>query len=120
MHSVIGIGLNVNQVDFENNKSTSLYKETNKKLNIKSLVFEYISFFNQTMNDFQKQGEKNIHHIFDNHLWLKGEESRFIRDNETFTGIITDTDITGQINIEVDGALQSYKNGEIKFANRLE
>lgn len=120
MHSVIGIGLNVNQTDFENSKSTSLFIETQKTMNIKSLVFEFISFFNETLVEFQKQGEKNIHYFFDSHLWLRNKESKFIKNDKAFHGIIKETDLTGQINIEVNGSIQSFKNGEIKYAQRLE
>lgn len=83
------------------------------------MTFEFISFFNQTLNEFHKQGEKNIHNSFDSHLWLKNEESRFIKNNETFTGVIKNTDLTGQINIDVNGHIKSFNNGEIKYAERL-
>lgn len=120
MQSVIGIGINVNQVNFDNSKTTSINKELNKKLNIKSLVFEFISFFNQTLNEYQQQGEKSIHQYFDNHLWLKNQDSEFIKDGEVFQGTIKNTDITGQIIIAIDGNLTTFKNGEIKYSKRLE
>jgi BirA family biotin operon repressor/biotin-[acetyl-CoA-carboxylase] ligase len=119
MQSIVGIGLNVNQTEFENSKSTSLSAESNKNLNIKYLLFEYISFFNETLREFQQLGENHIHLFFDNHLWLKEVESKFIRNDEVFNGVIINTDKTGQINIDVNGDLKSYKNGEIKYAKRL-
>lgn len=119
MQSIIGIGLNVNQIDFDNDKSTSLFKESGKKLNIKSLLFEYISFFNEVLIEYQKHAEHQIHKIFDDLLWLKDKESSFIRKGEVFNGVIKNTDMTGQIEIEAKGSLRSYRNGEIIYIDRL-
>jgi len=119
MQSIVGIGLNVNQTDFENGKTTSLSKETSKTLNIKALVFEYISSFNETLKEYQIQGENHIHHFFDNSLWLKGIPSKFIWNDKIFEGIIKNTDKTGQIYIDIQGDTHSFKNGEIKYVQRL-
>ncbi|PHR47394.1 MAG: biotin--[acetyl-CoA-carboxylase] ligase [Fluviicola sp.] len=119
MYSIIGVGLNVNQTYFESSKSTSLSIETNKNLNIKSLLFEYISFFNESLDEYLKHGEKHVHNLFDQQLWFKGTETQFIFNDKIFNGIIKNTDTNGQIRIEVDGALRLFKNGEIKYIQRL-
>lgn len=119
MLSIVGIGLNVNQTDFENGKTTSLSIEASKNINLKALVFEYISHFNEVLNEYQKQGENHIHQFFDNYLWLKGISSKFIWNDKVFEGIIKNTDKTGQINIDIQGDTHSFKNGEIKYVQRL-
>lgn len=46
--SIIGVGINVNQSNFDGMRATSIYQATGKYKNIQELMFAFISSFNQS------------------------------------------------------------------------
>ncbi|MDX1651932.1 MAG: biotin--[acetyl-CoA-carboxylase] ligase [Brumimicrobium sp.] len=117
LQTVIGIGININQDQFDNLKATSLFLESGKRNQPKLLIYEFIREFNALMHIFLKEGAENIHERFDAVLWKKGQIQRFIEVSSSaeFKGKIIRTDPRGRLLVEVDNQIKKFGNGEIRY-----
>lgn len=118
--SIIGIGLNVLQTEFDFDNSTSIYLELNHSLD-KAKVFELlIQELNNTYTMFLQNAFLELKKTYLSKLWLLGVETTFERNNLSFKGIIRGTDKYGKLLIEEEGQLKTYDLKEIKFMLRNE
>ncbi len=118
--SIIGIGLNVLQTEFEFSGSTSVFSILNAPINketvLKLLLIELNNTYNQLVNKEFAQLKEN----YLKNLWLLGVETTFERDNTLLQGIIRGTDAFGRLEVEVAGEIETYDLKEIKFTLRNE
>ncbi len=119
-HSIIGIGLNVNQDRFEQAKSTSLYLESNKRYTPRILALEFCA----QLEDYFKQLNTNTIPIlkkrYDEQLWLKDQLSDFItHDKQRISGKIQGTNAQGDLIVVNSTETLTFSNGELQFADRL-
>ena len=116
---IIGIGINVNQTHFDFKNTTSLKIETKKNYLLKELVHELILCLNQRVHYFLKNGFQSTKKTFDEKLWLKDKISKYQAGNIFFEGTIRHTDEYGNLVIESNGKLKTFRNGEIIFLERM-
>jgi BirA family biotin operon repressor/biotin-[acetyl-CoA-carboxylase] ligase len=119
--SIIGIGLNVLQEDFDFINCTSILKESKKEILIKPVLNQLIYSLNQEFIHLQQHSFSVLEKNYTNNLWLLNESSEYETENgEKFIGIIKGTDSLGKLMIyrEDKSRLESFGLKEIKFTKR--
>ncbi len=111
--SIIGAGLNVNQIkfpDFER-KATSIFNETNKVNKIEGVMEK---FLRKMENRLQNSSERNKEDYLSK-LYLRDKVSVFLINNVKQNGIIKSVDSGGKLLIELENVIQSFDLKEVKF-----
>ncbi len=116
-HSIIGIGLNINQTEFINGRATSLRKiaqnplkydlsELLKKL-LENIEINYLKIKNDDYESLKTRYLANLYRF---------EEYHYFRKNgRQFLGQITGIDETGKLGIETDGNVIYFDFKEVEF-----
>ncbi|MEZ4908557.1 MAG: biotin--[acetyl-CoA-carboxylase] ligase [Saprospiraceae bacterium] len=113
--TIIGLGLNINQTDFENslNNATSVILEIGGKNNITGFaidiadeIFEY--YYDTDIENIRKEYEKNLFRI--------GEYSEFSDEkNNIFKGKIIGVKQNGQLIVNINGHLNFLNHHEARL-----
>jgi BirA family biotin operon repressor/biotin-[acetyl-CoA-carboxylase] ligase len=120
-HSIVGVGLNVNQELFPNNigKVSSLKLLSGKNIKNDELLIKLIQSISKFLN-FVMDKEFNILkvHYYDN-LYMFNKITRFIDDlNLEFKGKIVGIEESGKLLVETENKkIRKFNLKEIKFAN---
>ena len=98
--SIVGIGLNVNQTDFDESLATSLKLESKKEWEL-IRVLEYLLYrFNNYLESLDSN-KKEMHQLFDMHLYKRKEWLRMTSKKQgEFTGRIHSTMDNGMLVVE--------------------
>lgn len=119
--SIIGIGLNVLQKEFETINSTSISNESSTTINLKLVLNQLIYHLNQEFIHLAQKSFDLLEQNYIKHLWLKDEVSSFEKENgERFNGIIKGIDFDGKLLIYREDlkVIGTYGLKEIKFTKR--
>ncbi|MBB78199.1 MAG: biotin--[acetyl-CoA-carboxylase] ligase [Crocinitomicaceae bacterium] len=112
--SIIGIGLNVNQIHFEDFIATSVKKKTGKFESINDFLYVFIHSFNKVWNQYFHQVNLLDREYF-NYLYLKDVKSNYKDNSGVFSGIIRGVKSSGKLLIEKDNTRIEYGMKEIEF-----
>ncbi len=114
-HSVIGIGLNVNQVQFNNYlpKATSLKIERSKEFLLNILIDKLLINIQKRVINYRLGLDINIEYL--NSIFKKDIVSVFEIDSQMFNGIIRGVTDRGLIIIETENKLKKFDVKEIKM-----
>ncbi len=114
-HSVIGIGLNVNQVQFNNYspKATSLKIERGKFFSLNILIDKLLINIQKRVVNYRLGIDINIEYL--NSIFKKDIVSIFEIDSQIFNGIIRGVTDRGLIIIETESKLKKFDLKEIKM-----
>ena len=112
--SVVGIGINVNNNISEFTSATTM-AECLKTIPSFSELLEIICKKIEKNYFLMKQKPSMINELYHQNLFNKEEVQKFSKNSETFDGIIKSVNENGQLLVAVNGRLEFYKMGEIKF-----
>ena len=114
--SVIGIGLNVNQCEFEDCsfKATSLKLETGNDFDVLKLCGELYEFLLNRIASLKEGRFENILTEYNENLFARGQLVRIKKENFVFETTITAVSSTGQLLTE-DSIKRQFGFDEIKF-----
>ena len=112
--SIIGIGLNLNQVVFANPIAVSLTNLTHDKFDTNNMLNEVINSISHTYNELKKGSYKDINDEYQKLLYAKEEIKTFEADTR-FSGKIIGTDQIGRLLVQTSSGVQCYQNQEIKL-----
>ena len=116
-HSVIGVGVNVNQRKFKNlPNATSMFIETGREFSLDSLASRLGEIFSMNFLQYEKN-EGALLKYYNNQLFLKNTDSNFItKDGKRFSGKITRINKNGELIImKADKREVNYTENEIRF-----
>jgi len=115
--SVVGVGLNCNQIEFNKNipNPTSLKLETGVEITVsdvlKGVLAEFYTLYRQS-----KEESNIIHEKYKSSMYNFLQESRYQDSSGEFSGTIVNVDETGCLYVEdLDGKTRSYQFKEIQF-----
>ena len=116
--SVIGIGVNVNQTDFEDLPlASSLHLLTGKVFNVDEILFHFIENLKHYFSVFEMGSLEELKITYEKHLFRKNKPSTF-KDVEgnMFSGIIQSVSQNGNLQVLLeDNVLKEYGLKEIKL-----
>jgi BirA family biotin operon repressor/biotin-[acetyl-CoA-carboxylase] ligase len=113
--SIIGIGVNVNQIKFasEAENATSLAKITQSKINLqdfKSILYSCLDkYYNLLKNNNIPRG------LYVNNLMRLHQPSLYVVGEREISGIIKGIDKMGQLVVSIDNKEQAFQMGEIRM-----
>ena len=116
-HSVIGVGINVNQRKFKNLPiATSMFIETGREFSLETLASRLGEIFSKNFLQYEKN-EGALIKYYNNQLFLKNTDSNFItKDGKRFSGKITRINKNGELIImKADKREVNYTENEIRF-----
>ena len=122
--SIIGIGLNVNQTEFDPslpNPTSMLLQNTATPLEIHEILKEYMDIFRTYINRYMNitGGMSRLRRLYLSQMWRKDVHARFIdnSDGREFEGIIRGLNQIGLIMIEdiEKGELREFAFKEISY-----
>ncbi|PPK94361.1 BirA family biotin operon repressor/biotin-[acetyl-CoA-carboxylase] ligase [Nonlabens xylanidelens] len=109
--SVVGIGLNVNQVEFEGlPKAISLKNITGKEFELEVLLISFLNVLKNNLRDPLKVAQDYNKYLFKYRQVISFESS-----NAVFNGRVEGTDKDGKLILRVDNELKIYDLKELKW-----
>ena len=114
-HSVIGIGLNVNQRIFNDYhpKATSLSIELKKNFVLKEIKLKLLKSLQNNIEMYRKGANFDLKYI--DTLYMKGKVSVFESDSIRFNGIIRGVKDNGRLIVETSESVKKFAINEIKM-----
>ena len=116
--SVIGIGCNINQREFNdyNRKATSFFIEKDAEFDIKEIQYKLISCFEKRVMEYHRKGCAEMRKIYVSKMYLKDKESEFEIDKKRIFGIIRSVNSKGQLVLDIKGSKRKVvRLSEISF-----
>lgn len=120
--SIIGIGINVNQLIFDPallNRATSMHKILQRDVNLLELLAEILSHIEC---QYLKLKSGNFNSLRENYLeglYRFNEKALYRYNAETFEGVITDVASGGLLVIRSEGTEKEYNFKEVEFLNNI-
>ncbi|MCE2711363.1 MAG: biotin--[acetyl-CoA-carboxylase] ligase [Cryomorphaceae bacterium] len=114
-NSCVGIGINVNQTQFDVPYATSVKGETGQFHKVMDLLFVLISELNFWYDKLLENDLKTLDEEYLNRLYKFNEKGTFEDVNGIFEGVIAGVEVSGKLLIERDGFLKHYDLKEISF-----
>lgn len=114
--SVVGIGINVNQMFFSTAPNAISFKNIIKKDFEKEVVIAYLhTCIENAYNLMIEEKWTEIEDYYTLHLYKKGEKSSFLIQGEVKQGQIKFVDEYGRLVVEIDGRINTFGVKEILF-----
>ena len=113
--SIVGIGLNVNQKEFEWPKATSLCLEANQYFN-RNEIFEWIlEKLEMRYNQLKTKQFMLLRQDYYRSLFWMEEKHEFMSDGKIFSGTIKGVDEFGRLQISTENRLKGFNFKEVSF-----
>jgi BirA family transcriptional regulator, biotin operon repressor / biotin---[acetyl-CoA-carboxylase] ligase len=116
-YSIIGIGLNINQIEFQNTKATSLRNITGnpQQYDLSEILKNLLeniekNYFKIKNNDYELLKIRYL-----NNLYRFQEWHYFRKNGQQFLGQIIGIDETGKLGIETEGMVLYFDFKEVEF-----
>ncbi len=111
--TIIGIGLNVNQTEFDGLLATSMLSETGKTYLLSEFYFSFI----HTMNDVWERlcNSSTLDEVYLNSLYRMNQKARYSDVLGEFIGEICGISSDGRLRIKKDNGISEYSLKEVKF-----
>jgi len=114
---VIGVGINVNQLDFNNDElvnATSLLKETNIKIDKELIISTFIENYYDLFNMYLTNGFTNFVDEINNKLYILNKEI-FVTNNPEINGLCVGISSTGELLIKTNSEVISLNSKEVSI-----
>ncbi|WP_154657041.1 biotin--[acetyl-CoA-carboxylase] ligase [Hugenholtzia roseola] len=113
--SIIGVGLNVNQKEFEEKKALSLFQILNQKQDIEVLANRILETFAQKYELLQAAEREKLRNAYLQNLYRYQEWHIFLVEGRKVAGQIIGIDKVGRLAVEMDNKVKYFGLKEIQF-----
>ena len=111
---IIGVGLNVNQLEYQSlPNATSMQLLTGKSYDIDALLFSLTTRLIECLTPPLKYCNDDYH----KYLYGLGQSRLFLKDNKTFEGIIQSVNSEGKLVLETTAGMQVFDVKELQFVH---
>jgi BirA family biotin operon repressor/biotin-[acetyl-CoA-carboxylase] ligase len=115
--SVIGIGLNVNQVNFSVNTATSFREIVNHDQDLSAILEDLLVCIEARYLQLRQQKLSSLKDQYLAAMYWRHEKHVFTSDGNLFEGVIMGIDNDGKLLIERSGKLQAFNIQEIGYVH---
>ncbi len=113
--SIIGIGLNINQLDFEEGRATSLRLATGKEYALDELLPDLLSAIEKNYLLLRNRKYDFLKTRYLQHIFRYQERHLFQRGGEEVEGIIIGVAETGHLAVQINNKLEYFDFKEISY-----
>lgn len=113
--SVVGIGLNVNQLHFNHPRAISLANIRNQIIDREQLLNEVLICLENVQGELSVSDTAKLERQYNDYLYGKGEKRTFEDNEGLFQGMITGVDKIGRLIIEVKDEPRYYNFHEVRY-----
>lgn len=110
-NSIIGVGLNINQIEFGTLQASSIRLETDKFVPVDEVLFALIA----SVNEVLQWNESNVNEVYLERLYLINELSDFRIDGQIAKGTIKGVSENGKLQVELEESTRLFDLKEIEF-----
>ena len=114
-HSIVGIGLNVNQLAFEFATATSLAKETGYTLELELVTARLLELLEKRYLELRNGKTAKLKYEYLQSLYRYQETYTYRVGNELVDGMIMGVNEEGQLAVQIEGQLHYFGFKEIAF-----
>jgi BirA family biotin operon repressor/biotin-[acetyl-CoA-carboxylase] ligase len=114
-HSVVGIGLNVNQENFSMSTASSMKMFERNEFLLEQVWAELLGFLEKRYMQLRSGNLQELNSEYLSALYWLGERHMFKKTEEIFEGTITGIDPYGKLKINVDGTTEYFDLKQIQF-----
>jgi BirA family biotin operon repressor/biotin-[acetyl-CoA-carboxylase] ligase len=114
-HTVIGIGLNLNQIEFTKfyPSATSIQKELGATINISDVKDSVLNALQLRLENYRLNSDLKEEYL--SNLFLRDKVATFESNNQKFMGIIRRVTKSGLLQIETENSLKEFNLQEVKM-----
>ena len=114
-HTVIGIGLNINQIEFTKfyPSATSIQKELGAIINISAVKDNLLNALQLRLENYRLNSDLKEEYL--SNLFQKDKVATFESNNQKFMGIIRGVTKSGLLQIETENSLKEFNLQEVKM-----
>ena len=114
-HTVIGIGLNINQIEFTKfyPSATSVQKELGATINISDVKDTVLNALQLRLENYRLNSDLKEEYL--SNLFQKDKVATFESNNQKFMGIIRGVTKSGLLQIETENSLKEFNLQEVKM-----
>ena len=114
-YSIVGIGINVNQLDFVVKSATSLCMETQHNIVVDDVLQLLLKHINHRYGMLKLKQWDMINKEYHQHLLGLNEECTFKTETEEFVGVIKGVDVHGLLMVKKGDSIINYRVKEISM-----
>lgn len=114
-HSIVGIGLNVNQIDFGDLQATSIKLETGNSFSINEFSYMLINQLNLLNEKLVNNDFSTLKHNYLQKMWGMNQEVTFLRNAKQEKGTILGTNDQGLLEIKTINGIEIFDIKEVTF-----
>lgn len=120
-YSIIGVGLNVNQTEFDPAipNPVSMKMITGKDFDLQTVLEKLAGAIEHYYLMLRRFDFKQVDDLYHTHLYAIGKERKFKSADNEFSGIIEGVDVNGKLILRTDGEMKKFEVKEIGFFNSL-
>lgn len=113
--SIIGIGLNINQIEFGELNATSVRIELGEFIAVRDVLMSWIHSFNEEWNFYNSFGRDKVEERYLERLYGRDVLVEMEDDYGPFTGRVHGIEKSGKLRVEKGKQLFSYDLKELRF-----
>lgn len=114
-NTVAGVGLNMNQQSFDNERATSLRNMTGREYVLHDELDGLLSCIEKSYLRLRQNDANGLLHEYHQHLFCIGLQRSFRAEGNEFSGVITGIDSIGRLKVDIDNGERVFGLKEIEF-----